>query len=146
MQIGYRQPRLRYVFICLFECLFLLFILITYLLCRLFMCRDGGYKMDNMQKKLHTWRFTDNAWMSLTHLVEASTSNKAILKESTLSSTCCNGSKSGRASSTIDKSHGAVKFLDTGWRRSAPFMNWQTRGCWPAVLSPNAYVTRRYSG
>lgn len=35
------------------------------------------------------------------------------------------------ASSTKDKSLRAA-----GWRQLAPFINWQTRGCWPAVLSP----------
>ena len=60
--------------------------------------------------------FTDRAWMSLTRLAEANASNKAILNESVLNSICCRGSNGGRdrASSTIDKSHEAVKFRDTG--------------------------------
>lgn len=48
------------------------------------------------------------------------------------------GSKGGcdSTSSTSDKSYGAIELRNTGCRRCAPLMNWRTRGCCPAVLSP----------
>ena len=76
--------------------------------------------------------------ISLTRFAEANATSRAVLIESNLSSTWCKGSKGGHdgASSTKDKSHGAARLLVTGQRHLAPFLNWQMRGCCPAVFSP----------
>ena len=103
-----------------------------------------------LKKRMHDG-FTDSAWMSLARFADVSTSKRAVLNESILSSTCCSGSKGAQdsASSTSVKSHGGVKLLDTGRIRRAPFMNWQTRGCCPAVLPPkpmwHAEIAARYT-